>query len=53
MVRTFKLSKDPKFADKHETIVGLCINPPHHAIVLCAGEKRRIQALDRTRPGRS
>jgi transposase len=51
LVRTFKVSNDPHFADKLETIVGLYLNPPEHAIVLCADEKSQIQALDRTQPG--
>lgn len=50
-VRTFKLSRDPKFRQKLENIVGLYLNPPEHAIVLCADEKSQIQALDRTQPG--
>ena len=50
-VRTFKLSSDPEFAEKLEDIVGLYLNPPEHAIVLCADEKSQIQALDRTQPG--
>jgi transposase len=49
--RTFKVSNDPLFAEKLETIVGLYLNPPEHAIVLCADEKSQIQALDRTQPG--
>src|SRR5271166_5277401 len=49
--RTFKLSNDPEFAEKLEAIVGLYLNPPEHAIVLCADEKSQIQALDRTQPG--
>jgi len=49
--RTFKLSNDPEFATKLENIVGLYLNPPEHAIVLCADEKSQIQALDRTQPG--
>ncbi len=49
--RTFKVSNDPQFAEKLETIVGLYLNPPEHAIVLCADEKSQIQALDRTQPG--
>jgi transposase len=49
--RTFKVSNDPEFADKLEAIVGLYLNPPEHAIVLCADEKSQIQALDRTQPG--
>ena len=50
-VRTFKLSRDLRFAEKLEDIVGLYLNPPEHAIVLCADEKSQIQALDRTQPG--
>jgi transposase len=49
--RTFKVSSDPEFAEKLEAIVGLYLNPPEHAIVLCADEKSQIQALDRTQPG--
>jgi transposase len=51
LVRTFKVSNDPAFAEKLDTIVGLYLNPPEHAIVLCADEKSQIQALDRTQPG--
>src|SRR5215470_8635652 len=51
LYRTFKVSNDPKFAEKLEAIVGLYLNPPEHAIVLCADEKSQIQALDRTQPG--
>src|SRR5262245_36892089 len=47
---TFKVSNDPQFAEKLEDIVGLYLNPPEHAIVLCADEKSQIQALDRTQP---
>ena len=47
----FKLSTDPRFAEKLEDIVGLYLNPPHHAIVLSVDEKSQIQALDRTQPG--
>jgi transposase len=50
-VRTFKVSNDPAFAEKLEDIVGLYLNPPEHALVLCADEKSQIQALDRTQPG--
>src|SRR6185312_4194756 len=50
-VATFKLSSDPQFAEKLEAIVGLYLNPPEHALVLCADEKSQIQALDRTQPG--
>ena len=49
--RTFKVSNDPQFAEKLEAIIGLYLNPPEHAIVLCADEKSQIQALDRTQPG--
>ena len=51
LVETFKLSNDPRFAEKLEDIVGLYISPPEHAVVLCADEKSQIQALDRTQPG--
>jgi transposase len=50
LARTFKVSNDLQFAEKLETIVGLYLNPPEHAIVLCADEKSQIQALDRTQP---
>src|SRR5215218_7535736 len=49
--RTFKLSRDPKFLDKLTDVVGLYLNPPDKAIVLCVDEKTQIQALDRTQPG--
>jgi transposase len=51
LVKTFKVSNDPRFAEKLETIVGLYLNPPEHAMVLCVDEKSQIQALDRTQPG--
>ena len=51
LARTFKVSNDPDFAEKLEAIVGLYLNPPEHAMVLCADEKSQIQALDRTQPG--
>lgn len=51
LVRTFKLSRDPKFVDKLRDVVGLYLNPPEHALVLCCDEKSQIQALDRTQPG--
>ena len=51
LVKTFKVSNDARFAEKLEAIVGLYLNPPEHAIVLCADEKSQIQALDRTQPG--
>jgi len=47
---TFKLSKDPLFVEKVRDIVGLYLNPPDRALVLCADEKSQIQALDRTQP---
>src|SRR5271168_125510 len=48
--QTFKLSKDPLFIDKVRDIVGLYMNPPERALVLCVDEKSQIQALDRTAP---
>ena len=50
-IRTFKLSKDPKFAEKLRDVVGLYVDPPAHAVVLSVDEKSQIQALDRTQPG--
>src|SRR5882724_4908798 len=49
-LETFKVSNDPAFAEKLEDIVGLYLNPPEHALVLCVDEKSQIQALDRTQP---
>jgi hypothetical protein len=49
-LETFKLSSDPMFVDKVRDIVGLYLNPPAHALVLCVDEKSQIQALDRTQP---
>jgi transposase len=51
LIRTFKVSNDPLFAEKLEEIVGLYLDTPDHAIVLCCDEKSQIQALDRTQPG--
>jgi transposase len=51
LVRGFKVSRDPKFVDKLEDIVGLYMAPPEHALVLCCDEKSQVQALDRTQPG--
>src|SRR5207248_2160376 len=51
LTRTFKLSNDPKFAEKVVDVVGLYMNPPERALVLCVDEKSQIQALDRTQPG--
>ena len=50
-VRTFKLSRDKQFVEKLTDIVGLYMNPPEKALVLCVDEKSQIQALDRTQPG--
>ena len=50
-VKTFKLSRDVKFLEKLTDVVGLYLNPPQQAIVLCVDEKSQIQALDRTQPG--
>jgi transposase len=47
---TFKLSRDPQFVAKVRDIVGLYLNPPERAVVLCVDEKSQIQALDRTQP---
>jgi len=47
---TFKLSRDPQFIEKVRDIVGLYMNPPTRALVLCVDEKSQIQALDRTQP---
>jgi transposase len=49
--KTFKLSTDPHFREKLTDVVGLYLNPPDKAIVLCVDEKSQIQALDRTQPG--
>ena len=48
LVRTFKVSNDPRFAEKLVDVVGLYLDPPEHALVLCVDEKSQIQALDRT-----
>ncbi len=47
---TFKFSTDPQFIEKVRDIVGLYLDPPERALVLCADEKSQIQALDRTQP---
>jgi len=47
---TFKISTDPFFVDKVRDVVGLYLNPPDNAVVLCVDEKSQIQALDRTQP---
>jgi transposase len=49
--KTFKLSRDPKFLEKLTDVIGLYLNPPDKAIVLCVDEKSQIQALNRTQPG--
>jgi transposase len=49
-VRAFKLSNDPRFSEKLTDVVGLYLNPPEKALVLCVDEKSQIQALDRTQP---
>jgi transposase len=51
LVRKFKLSSDPRFVEKLSDVVGLYMNPPERALVLCVDEKSQIQALDRTQPG--
>jgi transposase len=50
LVDTFKLSTDPQFIDKVRDVVGLYLNPPQAAMVLCVDEKTSVQALDRTAP---
>ena len=50
-VKTFKLSNDKRFTEKLTDVVGLYLDPPDKAIVLCVDEKSQIQALDRTQPG--
>jgi transposase len=50
LVTTFKLSNDPKFEEKLIDVVGLYLDPPDNAIVLCMDEKSSVQALDRTQP---
>ena len=58
-IETFELSNDPRFDEKLVDVVGLYLNPPKKAIVLCADEKSSVQALDRTQaslpmvPGRA
>jgi transposase len=51
LTKTFKVSRDKKFVEKVIDVVGLYLNPPEHALVLCADEKTSVQALDRTQPG--
>ena len=49
--KTFKVSRDPQFVDKLTDVVGLYLNPPDKALLLCVDEKSQIQALQRTQPG--
>ena len=51
IVRGFKVSRDPKFVEKLEDIVGLDLSPPEQALGLCCDKKSQVQALDRTQPG--
>jgi transposase len=50
-IETFKLSKDKQFVEKLTDVVGVYLNPPDKAVVLCVDEKTQVQALDRTQPG--
>lgn len=50
-IRNFKLARDSQFLEKLTGVVGLYLNPPEKALVLCVDEKSQIQALDRTQPG--
>lgn len=50
-LETFKVSRDPRFAEKLEEVIGLYLHPPQHALVFSVDEKCQIQALDRTQPG--
>ena len=51
LIKTFKLSRDTRFIEKLYDVVGLYLNPPDRALVLCVDEKSQVQALDRTQPG--
>src|SRR5437870_6334492 len=51
LTKTFKLNRDQRFVEKLYDVVGLYLNPPDKALVLCVDEKSQIQALDRTQPG--
>jgi transposase len=51
LMKTFKLSRDKQFVQKLHDVVGLYLNPPDKALVLCVDEKSQIQSLDRTQPG--
>ena len=50
-IKTFKLSRDKRFVEKLTDVVGVYLNPPDKAVVLCVDEKSQVQALDRTQPG--
>lgn len=51
LVRTFKVSSDPKFEEKFRDVIGLYLNPPDRSLVLCCDEKSQCQALERIQPG--
>lgn len=51
LIKSFKVSNDPRFEEKLHDVVGLYLDPPHNAVVLSVDEKSSIQALDRTQPG--
>lgn len=51
LVRTFKISSDPRFEEKFWDIIGLYLDPPEKALILCCDEKSQCQALERTQPG--
>ena len=51
VIRTFKLSNDPRFEEKFWDVIGLYLDPPEKAVVLCCDEKSQCQALERTQPG--
>ena len=51
LLRTFKISNDPKFEEKFWDIIGLYLKPPEKALILCCDEKSQCQALERTQPG--
>jgi hypothetical protein len=51
LIKTFKVSNDPQFAEKLHDVVGLYLDPPQNAVVLSIDEKISIHALDRTQPG--
>jgi hypothetical protein len=51
LTKTFKISSDKHFVEKLYDVIGLYLNPPDKALVLCVDEKSQIQALDRTQPG--